>query len=61
MVADDTQPYRFITHTSEVGHTVVIGSIGSGKSVHAELANQWAAEHSSGSIWIARANGVEGE
>ncbi|RXV64543.1 hypothetical protein D1006_40235 [Burkholderia stabilis] len=60
-MAEETQPYRFITHTSEVGHTLVIGQIGSGKTVFAELAKQWETGHPGGSISIAQADDIEGK
>lgn len=60
-MAEKTQPYRFMTHTSEVGHTLVYGSIGSGKTVYAELAKAWAVGHPGASNSIAPADDIEGE
>ncbi|MEK7898010.1 hypothetical protein AAB990_40090 [Burkholderia contaminans] len=41
-MAEKIEPYAFQTHPSEMGHTIAIGPISSGKSVPTELAKLWA-------------------
>lgn len=50
------EPLVFTPHTSDVGHTCVIDTIGSGKTVPAELARLWAAGHPGGSSSLAPAD-----
>lgn len=60
-MAEEAQPYMFITHTSEVSHTLVIGQTGSGKTVYAEFEKLRQAEHPAGSSAIAPTDEIEGE
>ncbi|WP_152034522.1 hypothetical protein [Burkholderia contaminans] len=41
-MTEKIEHYAFQTHSSEMGHTIAIGPISSGKSVPAELAKLWA-------------------
>lgn len=51
----ENQPFKFDVHTGDVGHSVVIGPVGTGKTVPAELVRLWNTGHPCGNIWIAQA------
>ncbi len=60
-MAEKMEPFQFTPHEGDVRHSIVIGPIGSGKTVSAELMKLWRAGHPGGSNSGARAgdNGSE--
>lgn len=51
----ENQPFKFDAHTGDVGHSVVIGPVGAGKTVPAELARLWNTGHPGGTVSTAQA------
>ncbi|MDO5947992.1 hypothetical protein [Burkholderia cepacia] len=60
-MAERSEPFEFTAHAGDVGHSMVIGPIGSGKTVSAELAKLWSAGHPGGSTSVAQADDNDGE
>ncbi|CAJ0807607.1 MULTISPECIES: hypothetical protein [Ralstonia] len=52
----ENRPFKFDYHTGEVGHSVVIGPVGAGKTVPAELLRLWATGHTGGTVSITQAS-----
>ena len=55
------EPFKFNLHAGDVGHSLVIGPTGSGKTVSAELVKLWSAGHPAGSSSVAQADDEPGE
>ncbi|MBB4517198.1 hypothetical protein [Paraburkholderia fungorum] len=60
-MAEKFEPFQFTPHKGDVRHSMVIGPIGSGKTVSAELVKLWRAGHPGGSTSGAQAGENGGE
>lgn len=60
-MAEKIEPLKFNPHEGDVGHSMVIGPIGSGKTVPAELVRLWGIGHPGGSSSVAQADDNQGE
>jgi hypothetical protein len=60
-MAEKIEPFEFTPHAGDVGHSMVIGPIGSGKTVSAELVKLWSVGHPGGSTSVAQADDSNGE
>ena len=50
----ENQPFKFDVRTGDVDHSVVIGSVGAGMTVSAELVRLWNTGHPGGTVSIAQ-------
>jgi hypothetical protein len=47
-MAEKIEPFQFAPHAGDVGHSMMISTTGSGKTVSAELVKLWSAGHPGG-------------
>ncbi|MCM3583751.1 hypothetical protein M3795_25100 [Ralstonia pickettii] len=55
----EKNPFNFDVHTGNVGHSVVIGQVGAGMTVPAELVKLWSTGHPGGTVSIAQAGALD--
>ncbi|WP_157378920.1 hypothetical protein [Burkholderia ubonensis] len=60
-MAQKLEPFKFIPHVSDVGHSMAIGPIGSGKTVPAELVKLSGVGRPGGSTSVTKAADNDGE
>ncbi|GJH38271.1 hypothetical protein CBA19CS91_35960 [Paraburkholderia hospita] len=60
-MAEKIEPFKFAPHAGDVGHSMMVGLIGSSKTVSAELVKLWSVGHPGGSASVAQADDNDGE
>ena len=60
-MAENIEPIKFTPYEGEVGHSIVAGPTGSGKTVSAQLVMLWSVGHPGGSASVAQSDDNDGE
>jgi len=60
-MAETVEPFEFIPHRDDVGHSMVIGQTGSGKTVSPELVKLWSVGHPGGNASVAQSDDSDDE